>query len=475
MKIDGWTNDSTYKKINYRIKKNKGDKKKFQSYKFNNKGSILKIIVILLILFFVWNHFRYHSEIKNMMGYIENRQYTIALDYYTSLEKDFSKNKMLEFNYKLSKKMNKFLEKTGDDFFDGSVSKEEFTGFVNMVNSLSKVDIKSEKLLKQCEKASNKYSNGEISYDTAKSFVDSISALQGMEIGTEKYRQDIESVYDSRKLYEQGYEYQNKFQYSKAIENYKKVLKMDKKYYKKAEENQKECIEKMYDYYLQEASSAAKLGNYQLAIEDIEYIKKYYPDDKEIDKILKSYQKKLSEYTLGSDDIKNTYCQKSGMKPEEITVSPLPQMVDEEKYYYAEILKDSVRIDEILIRAEDKKLYSYKDGERSYNNDYNTNFFKLNIEGKIEFAITKEEAENNLKNELEKKKLEYKKIESIELEKAERYFKGKKDLNEVLNKKENTYFFFIGNKGFLRGKDLYCIDMYSGRMYSLKDNHLTNI
>lgn len=474
MKIDGWINDKDNNTKTEKKNNPPDNKIKFKMPK-KNKFELIKILSILLLIFLVWNHFRYHSENRHMMNYIENRQYAIALDYYSSLEKEFSESKMESFDDRLSKKMNKFLEKTGNDFFEGRITKEKFTGFVNMINSLNKLDIKNEKLLKQCEKAAIMYSKDEISYDTAKSFVDSISALQGMEIGTEKYIQQIESIYDSRKIYEQGYEYQTKFQYSKAIEKYQKVLKKDEKYYKKAEDNKNECIEKMYEYYIQEANNAAKKGDYQLAIEDIEYVKKYYPDDEEIDKILKDYQKKLSEYTLNSDDIKNSYSKKADIKPEEITISPLPQMLNGEKYYYVEILKGSKRIDEILIRAKDKKIYSYKDGDRSYKNDYNTDFFRVTIEGNVEFAISKEDAENEFKDELEKNKRVYKKIESIDKEKAERYVKGDKKLNELLNKKENTYFFFIGNKGFLRGKDLYCVDMYNSNVYFLENNRFISL
>lgn len=477
MKIDGWVNDFGEKEPDYNKRKNKKKKKKFPKFKFENLGkwSITKVIIVIVLLFAIWNHFRYYSEISHMMDYIESRQYAIAIDYYSSLEKEFSEGKMDKFNYKLSRKINRFLENTGNDFFKGSVSKEQFTGFVNMVNSLDNITVKSDKLLEQCKKAADMYSEGSIDYETAKSFVDSVSALQGMEVGTEEYRQEIEFIYDSRMLYEQGYEYQSKFQYSKAIENYEKVLEKDKKYYKKAEENKKECIEKMYDYYLQEANSAAKTGNYQLATEYVEYVKKYYPEDEEVEKILKDYQKKMADYTLGSDDIKNTYCKKAGIESNGITVSPLPQMVNGEKYYYAEILKDGKRIDEILIKAEDKKLYSYKDGERSYNNDYNTNFFRLNSNSQVEFAISKKDANNNLKTELDKKKRVYKKIESIESDKAERYSKSDKKLSELLNKKENTYFFFLGKKGFLRGSDLYCVDMYNGAVYSFENNKMVRI
>ena len=474
MKIDGWLNDSGEKEPDYRRKK-KREKRNLPKFENFNKKSAVKIVVVLVLIFAVWNHFRYYSEIGHMMDYIEARQYAIAIDYYSSLEKEFSESKMDSFNAKLSKKINKFLENTGNDFFNGSISKEQFTGFVNMVNSLDRITIKNEHLLDQCKKATDMYSNDDISYETAKSFVDSISALQGMEVGTEEYRQEIESIYDSRMLYERGREYQNKFQYEKAIENYEKVLERDKKYYKKAEDNKKECIEKMYDYYLQEAYSAAKVGNYELATEYVEYVKKYYPDDEKVEKVLKDYQKKLDEYTLGSEDIKNIYCKKTETEPEGITISPLPQMVNGEKYYYAEILKDGKRINEVLINAENKKLYLYKDGERSYKSKDGLNFFRLNTNGQIEFAISEKDATENLKTELEKNKRVYKKLETMEVDKADRYSKSDKKISELLDKKENTYFFFIGNKGFLRGKDLYCVDMYSGIVYSFEDNKLVRI
>lgn len=224
MKIDGWVNDSGEKEPDYKKRKKQKKKRNLPSFENLSKFNIIKLVVAILLVFAIWNHFRYHSEINHMMDYIESRQYAIAIDYYSSLEKEFSEGKMDRFNAKLSKKINKFLENTGDDFFKGSISKEKFTGFVNMVNSLDKITVKSEKLLEQCKKAADMYSDGSIDYETAKSFVDTISALQGMEVGTEEYRQEIEFIYDSRMLYEQGYEYQKKFQYSKAIENYEKVL-----------------------------------------------------------------------------------------------------------------------------------------------------------------------------------------------------------------------------------------------------------
>ena len=66
-------------------------------------------------------------------------------------------------------------------------------------------------------------------------------------------------------------------------------------------------------------------------------------------------------------------------------------------------------------------------------------------------------------------------MEEIDSDKAERYSKSDKKISEMLNKKENTYFFFIGNKGFLRGKDLYCVDMYNGAVYSFENNKLVLI
>ena len=474
MKIDGWSSDSDEKEPDYK-RKIKKEKRKIPKFKSINKKSIIKIAILILFIFAIWNHFRYYSEIGHMMNYIESRQYAIAIDYYSSLEKEFSESKMEHFNAKLSRKINRFLENTGNDFFNGSISKERFTGFVNMINSIDSITIKNDKLLEQCKKAADMYSSDDIDYETAKSFVDSISALQGMEVGTEEYSQEIESIYDSRMLYEQGREYQNKFQYEKAIENYEKVIEKDKKYYEKAEYNKKECIEKMYDYYLQEASSASKMGNYQLATEYVEYVKKYYPDDENVEKVLKVYQKKLSEYTLGSEDIKNIYCKKEEIETDGITVSPLPQMVNGEKYYYAEILKDGKRINEVLINAESKKLYLYRDGERSYKSKSNNNFFRLNTNGQVEFAISKKDATENLKNELDKNKRVYKKLDVIESDKANRYTKSDKKIGELLNQKENTYFFFVGNKGFLRGKDLYCVDMYNGAVYSFEDGNLVRI
>ena len=74
-------------------------------------------------------------------------------------------------------------------------------------------------------------------------------------------------------------------------------------------------------------------------------------------------------YTLTTDDILNLIAKKSDKKKSNLSVNSFQQMVGEKKYYYTEVYEYDTLIDEVLIDAKSKKIYSYKD----LNKDYKTN------------------------------------------------------------------------------------------------------
>ena len=93
----------------------------------------------------------------------------------------------------------------------------------------------------------------------------------------------------------------------------------------------------MYDYYIEKSKNANKDGNYEEALQYIDYLKEYYPNDDIILKLETKYQTNLSLYTLTSDDILNLISNKSGKNKANLSVNSFQQMIDDKKYYYVEV------------------------------------------------------------------------------------------------------------------------------------------
>ena len=123
------------------------------------------------------------------------------------------------------------------------------------------------------------YNSENIKYDIAISYINTASILNGMSDSLDIYKNNIEEINQSRKLYNLATKEQNEKKYYEAINSYDKVLKNDRKYYELANRHKKECIELMYDYYIEKSEEANKNGNYEEALQYIDYVKEYYIDD----------------------------------------------------------------------------------------------------------------------------------------------------------------------------------------------------
>ncbi|WKK94333.1 hypothetical protein Q0Y04_09975 [Clostridioides difficile] len=77
-----------------------------------------------------------------------------------------------------------------------------------------------------------------------------------------------------------------------------------------------------------------------------------------------------------------------------------------------------------------------------------------------------------LTNTLDEKENKYKKIEILDIEKADRYVKSKKSLEELFGKYKNIYYYAVVNKGLFRGKEVYAINIYNEKIYAISENGL---
>ena len=469
MNIDDWMKQEEYIKKKKRVKANK-KLDPLKEFWGKYKGKIIIVVLIFTVLF-LGTEGKYIVEVSNIMGYIENREYADAENYYSKLEENLSPSRMDRLNKKVSRKIEKFLVESGDLFISDEISKEEFTGFINMINYFDDVSIDGNRIKKLCGRVADDYASEEIEYKKAISIIEAVSAIDGIESKIEEERHAVESVHKSREMYEKGVEEQKKRQYHTAIDYYNEVLEEDKTYRKNAEKNKKECISKMYDYYINEASSSAKEGSYDVALELVKYVQEYYSEDEKVSKLVDEYSEKASVYMINPEEIIDIYCEASKEDKKGLSVESLPQMVNDEKYYYAEVIKEGETIDEVLIKAEDKKIYTYKDGDRFYDKDYTENYFRVNKSGNIEFGISESDAMNILNNEIKDKGRKYKRIKLITPQRAERYNKSSKGISDMLGDTENTYYYFLGDNGFFKKKDLYCISMYNEKVYVLYNDN----
>ena len=106
-------------------------------------------------------------------------------------------------------------------------------------------------------------------------------------------------------------------------------------------------------------------------------------------------------------------------------------MIDSEKYYYVEVLEYETLIDEVLINAKTKEIYSYKDSDKDYKTEYSNGYFRSIGDGEIQFNISKEKAQFILSNKLNENGDKYKEISEISKEKADRYVKDKESLDKI--------------------------------------------
>ena len=436
--------------------------------------SILGFIVLLIIFLVSSDELSVSKESNILVKNIEERKYSIALNNYENWEKEFSQSKMNRLNNLVSKKINKLLLDSGDKYITGQISKEQYIGLINTINALENINVDLKKIIEQAKRLDEMYKEENVKYETAISYINTASIINGMANSLDVYKNNIEEINQSRKLYKSALKAQENKKYYEAINSYDKVLQIDKKYYELANKNKKECIELMYDYYIDKSKESNKNGDYEEALQYIDYLKEYYIDNETILELEKQYQANLAMYTLTTDDILNLIAKKSDKKKSNLSVNSFQQMVDDKKYYYTEVYEYDTLIDEVLIDAKSKKVYSYKDLNKDYKTNYSDGYFRVTSDGSIQFAVSEEKAQFILEKKLEENKNKYKKITSVSKDKMYKYIDNQKDLEEQLNNDGDVYYYLIVNKGLFKKKEVYIINMYTEKVYSIDDNGIKN-
>lgn len=432
--------------------------------------SALALLLLLIVLFFSGDNFNINNEVTTLVSYIEDRQYTMAENYYDDIEKEFSDSKMSRFNKKVSKKLSSLLINNGDMYINSQITKEQYMGLVNIVNALNTISVDSSSLIDLGKRVDEMYKEENITYESASSYLQITSSLRGIGEGLDEYKQHIKSLYESRKIYKEGTKNQSIKKYHEAIESYDKVLEEDEKYYSLAQNAKKECIKVMRDYYVSQAKSLAKEGKYEDALKYLSYLKPYYNED-EINELEDEYNKYVSDYTMTSNDIINLISRRSSENKDDLSVVSYLQTINGKRYYYGEVLKNDKVINEVLIDTETKKLYSYKSDKKDYKCDYSDAYFKIDENsGEIIFSISKDEAKSILEDKFAEDEKKYKSVELLAEDKQEKY--SNDDLKNMINKNGNIYYYFIVKTGWFKPKEIYMVNIYDKTTYSLTNDKI---
>ena len=426
--------------------------------------------ILLIIVFLVSSEELSVSRESNILvKNIEQRKYSIALSNYENWEEQFSKSKMNRFNRVVSKKINKLLLDSGDNYINDEISKEQYIGLVNTINAIEGIKVDITKIIEQSKRVDEMYKNENIKYDNAISYINTASIINGVSDRLDLYKNNIEEINQSRKLYNTALKDQEDKSYYEAIKLYDKVLQEDKKYYELANKNKKECISLMYDYYIEKSRESNKNGNYEEALQYIDYIKEYYINDETILELEKKYQTNLDMYTLTTNDIINLIAKKSKKDKDNLSISSFQQMIDDNKYYYTEVYEYDILIDEVLINAKNKKIYSYNDVNKNYKTNYSDGYFRVKPDGSIQFAISEENAQFILKKRLDEKQNEYKKVFGVSRDKVDKYINDK-----ILKDNSDIYYYEVVNKGLFKKKEVYMINMYDKKVYVIDSDGISN-
>lgn len=435
------------------------------------RALFLVLCAILLIIVFLVSsdELSVSKESNILVKNIEQRKYSIALSNYENWEEQFSKSKMNRFNRVVSKKINKLLLDSGDNYINGEISKEQYIGLVNTINAIEGISVDLTKIVEQSKRVDEMYQGENIKYDNAISYINTASIINGVSDRLDLYKNNIEEINQSRKLYNTALKDQADKSYYEAIKAYDRVLQEDKKYYELANKNKKECISLMYDYYIEKSREANKKGNYEEALQYIDYIKEYYADDETILELEKKYQTNLDMYTLTANDIINLISKKSKKDKDNLSISSFQQMIGENKYYYTEVYEYDTLIDEVLINAKNKKIYSYNDVNKNYKTNYSDGYFRVKPDGSIQFAISEEHAQFILEKKLDEKQNKYKKVFGVSRDKVDKYINDK-----ILKDNSDIYYYEVVNKGLFKKKEVYIINMYDKKVYVIDSDGIRN-
>lgn len=432
--------------------------------------TLLGIIVIAIFIFISADSFTVTNESDQLLDYIEQRNYSLSVSYYDKVKKEFSPQKMERFSKSFSRKVNKVLMNYGDKYIKGEIGKEYYISLINIINELDTINLDMESILNQVKRVNELYLAEKLTYNSAMGYMQAISNLKISKNDIDSYTKKIEVIEDSRKIYNLGLKYQNKKMYKEAIENYDKVISEDKKYYELAQKKKETCIDQMYDYYIEKAQNENQKGEYQNAIEYINYLKEYYIDDAKLNELSKEYEKNLQKYTLNNDEIINLISKKSGINRSNITINAYQQIIDGTKYYYVEAFNNGEQIDEFLVEARSRKLYSYLDENKSYNNYYSDGYWRRLENGQIDFSISKNNAESILEKKLSEKNEKYKYIRVEDKDKALRYVKNSEIVDKFIKNRNDIHYYLVVNRGIFKSKQVYMMNVYTKQIYIIDEN-----
>lgn len=436
---------------------------------------ILGVILLSLTIFFSANSFSVSSESNKLVDYIEKRNYGEATSYYNKVKEEFSESKMDRFSKSLSKKINKILVNYGDRYIKGEIGKDYFISLINIINELDTVYIDASNIIDQAKRVNDLYLQEKISYKTAMGYIQAVSTLKISKNEIYVYAKKIDVIEDSRKVYNLGVKDQEKKMYKEAISNYDKVMSEDKKYYDLAQDKKEECIKDMYDYYIEKANTENENGNYQQALEYIDYLKQYYLDDDYLNELSSKYEKNLKMYSMTNDEIVALISKKSGMDKADIRTNIFQQMVNGSKYYYVETFVNKDRVDEFLINPRNKKVYSYLDEKKTYNNNYSDGYWRATKDGSVEFTISKNTAISILEKKLKEHSEKYKYVTIEEKNNALKYIENKEQLDKFIGKNNDIYYYAVVNRGFFKSKEVYLINPYTKQIYKVLEDKISKI
>ncbi|WP_155485079.1 UbiD family decarboxylase [Paraclostridium sordellii] len=436
---------------------------------------ILGVILLSLTIFFSANSFSVSSESNKLVDYIEKRNYGEATSYYNKVKEEFSESKMDRFSKSLSKKINKILVNYGDRYIKGEIGKDYFISLINIINELDTVYIDASNIIDQAKRVNDLYLQEKISYKTAMGYIQAVSTLKISKNEIYVYAKKIDVIEDSRKVYNLGVKDQEKKMYKEAISNYDKVMSEDKKYYDLAQDKKEECIKDMYDYYIEKANTENENGNYQQALEYIDYLKQYYLDDDYLNELSSKYEKNLKMYSMTNDEIVALISKKSGMDKADIRTNIFQQMVNASKYYYVETFVNKDRVDEFLINPRNKKVYSYLDEKKTYNNNYSDGYWRATKDGSVEFTISKNTAISILEKKLKEHSEKYKYVTIEEKNNALKYIENKEQLDKFIGKNNDIYYYAVVNRGFFKSKEVYLINPYTKQIYKVSEDKISKI
>ncbi|MDR0879409.1 MAG: UbiD family decarboxylase [Clostridioides sp.] len=434
--------------------------------------SALGVIVLVMVILLNKNT-GVRAESKLLLDNIENKQYSVAIDYYENIEKKLSGAKREKFNRTISTKINKFLIANGDKYISGELSKEQFINLINTINALNGLDINKTDIINQAKRVADVYENDKIDYDVAISYINSVSILTDVNGKLDKCKKDIETFKESREIFKLGQANQEAKKYFEAIENYNKVVKSDKAYYDLAQKEKKECIDKMYDHYIKLAEANNKDGEYESSLMYVGYLKPYYTDDAKLQNLEKECQGNMKLYTMSNEDIINRVSKESNIPADELSVESLSQMIGDDKYYYAEVYRDKKLINEVLIQAETKKIYSYKYEKKDYDVDYGSGYFMIDENGSYKFSISEDNAKKLVEKRLVEKNVKYKKLDFVDEEEADKRIGSTKKVEDILKDEKNIYYYIRVNKGFFKEKDILVVNIYTKMIYNISNGEET--